>query len=232
MAYRSVVHEVTDYTPARLMLGRELRLPVDLVTGRPPDQSLPTVTTSYPLALQESLSEVHRQVRDIFQMAGQAMKQYYDRRMREASYSAGDVVWLYNTRRKRGLSPKLQSPWEGSYKMVDAVSNVIYRICRGHRGCKLVVHVDRLWRYHGPGYYTWGRGEANKTEEEGRQDGREPAVTEPQTVGHQPTSDVGLTGRRDGEYTSATVPSPSLDAGQRGAIPKRRRQEPRQFWGM
>ena len=109
MAYRSAVHEVTDYTPARLMLRRELRLPVDLVTGRPPDQSLPTVTTTYAMALQERLSEIHSQVRDRLRIAGQAMKQYYDRRMREASYAAGDRVWLHNPRRKRGLSPKLQS---------------------------------------------------------------------------------------------------------------------------
>ena len=51
MAYRSAVHEVTDFTPARLMLGRELRLPVDLATGRPPDVRLPTVTTGYAAAL-------------------------------------------------------------------------------------------------------------------------------------------------------------------------------------
>ena len=41
MAYRSAEHEATSYTPARLMLGRELQLPVDLATGRPPDDYHP-----------------------------------------------------------------------------------------------------------------------------------------------------------------------------------------------
>lgn len=69
MAYRSAVHEVTDFTPVRLMFGSELRLPVDLVTGRPPDMSLPTITTSYTMALQESLVEVHRHVQGRLKVA-------------------------------------------------------------------------------------------------------------------------------------------------------------------
>lgn len=56
------------------MLVRELRLPVDLATGRPPDVSLPTVTSGFAAALQESLAEVHRRVRGKLKVAGQAMK--------------------------------------------------------------------------------------------------------------------------------------------------------------
>ena len=51
-------------------------------------RSLVTVTTAFALALQDKLSETHRQVRGNLRMAGQAIKQYYDRRMREASYTA------------------------------------------------------------------------------------------------------------------------------------------------
>ncbi|XP_042235851.1 uncharacterized protein LOC121875366, partial [Homarus americanus] len=83
MAYRSAVHESTGYTPAKLMLGHELRLPVDLLTRRPPDDELPDETTSYIRGLQERLTEVH------------------------------------------------------------------------HQGHQKVVHVNRLWQYHGPGQYTW-----------------------------------------------------------------------------
>ncbi|KAK8382621.1 hypothetical protein O3P69_015444 [Scylla paramamosain] len=44
------------------MCGRELRLPVDLVTGRPPDEDLPTTITQYATALQDRLREVHHQL--------------------------------------------------------------------------------------------------------------------------------------------------------------------------
>ncbi|XP_042863013.1 uncharacterized protein LOC122255867 [Penaeus japonicus] len=97
MAYRSAVHEVTDFTPARLMFGRELRLSVDLATGLPTTRNLPTFTSSYAAALQENLAEVHRRVRGKLKVAGQAMKETYDRRMREARYNVGDRVWLHNS---------------------------------------------------------------------------------------------------------------------------------------
>ncbi|XP_045111711.1 uncharacterized protein LOC123504871 [Portunus trituberculatus] len=40
MAYRSAEHKATGYAPASLMCNRELRLPMDLTTGRPPDEGL------------------------------------------------------------------------------------------------------------------------------------------------------------------------------------------------
>ena len=159
MAYRSAEHEATSYTPARLMLGRELRLPVDLATGRPPDEDLPTITTKYAVALKERMEEVHHQVRNQLKLAGGAMKRLYDRGARPASFYAGDRVWLHNPRRKKGLSPKLQSPWEGPFNVTEKISEVTYCIRRGPRGGPKLVHVDQLWRYYGPGRFTWGTAE-------------------------------------------------------------------------
>ncbi len=41
MANQSVQQEATDNTPARMMSGHEMRLPLDLATGRPPGEKLP-----------------------------------------------------------------------------------------------------------------------------------------------------------------------------------------------
>lgn len=38
MAYRSAEHEATQFMPARLMLGQEIGLPVDLTIGHPTRQ--------------------------------------------------------------------------------------------------------------------------------------------------------------------------------------------------
>lgn len=38
LAYRSSVHQTTGYSPAKLNLGRELKLPVDLVYGHYPGE--------------------------------------------------------------------------------------------------------------------------------------------------------------------------------------------------
>ena len=39
--------------------------------------------------------------------------------------------------------------------MVHSITEVTYRIRQGPRCKTKVVHVDRLWRYYGPGHYTW-----------------------------------------------------------------------------
>ena len=77
MAYRSAEHEATAYTPARRVFGRELRLPVDLATGRPPDKSVLLVRTSFMVALQARLSVIHHQLRGSLKLADQAMKCCY-----------------------------------------------------------------------------------------------------------------------------------------------------------
>lgn len=156
MAYRSAVHEVTGYTPARLMCGRELRLPLDLVTDRPPNDGLPETVTSYAKALKDRLCDVHRQVRENLTVAGEAMKGRYDQRATAPVFCEGELVWLYNPRRRKGFSPKLQSPWEGPYTVEKVISAVTFRIRRGPRTRALVVHADRLWKVYGPGEYTWG----------------------------------------------------------------------------
>lgn len=160
MAYRAAEHEATHFTPARLMFGREMRLPVDLALGRPPDAGLPTVQSEYAVALQRRLEDARQRVSGNLKLAGHSMWQRYQQRVREATYSPGEQVWLHNPRRRRGLSPKLQSPWEGPYTVAEALSAVTYRLApAGGHGKSKVVHVDRLWKYAGDGTFSWGREE-------------------------------------------------------------------------
>ena len=43
------------------------------------------------------------------------MKTRYDNRGNSVGFQEGDQVWLFNPKRRRGRSPKLQSNWEGPY---------------------------------------------------------------------------------------------------------------------
>ncbi|MPC14607.1 Astacin [Portunus trituberculatus] len=58
---------------ARLMFGREIRLPVDLTTGRPPDKKLFTVQTQYATALQQRLDNTRQRVSGHLKLVGQAI---------------------------------------------------------------------------------------------------------------------------------------------------------------
>lgn len=74
--------------------------------------------------------------------------------------------WLHNPLRKKGLLPILQSPWEGPYEVLQVLSDVTYKIRRDPQQRPRVVHVDRLWQYHGPGLFFWTEGGPEGVEEE------------------------------------------------------------------
>ena len=56
MAYRTATHESTGLTPAKMMMGRELRVPLDLLMGTPPESNQ-TSKPSYVEKLKESLRD-------------------------------------------------------------------------------------------------------------------------------------------------------------------------------
>ena len=170
MAYRSAEHEVTNFSPAHMMFGHELRMPVDLVIGRPPDAEPPPDSATYVGRLKKHMDDVHQVVRQRLKVAADAMKSRHDMYARETSFSKGDQVWLYNPRRVKGKSPKLMSDWEGPYEVTDRLSDVTYRIRRPTRGKAKVVHINRLWRYHTP-VFSW---ESNSM---GTREGPPPAPT-------------------------------------------------------
>ena len=155
MAYRSAEHETTGYTPAHLMFGRELRLPVDLMFERPPEEEIKVTATEYATALRDRLALAHQRVRERIKVSSEAMKLRYDARASGDTVAAGDKVWLYNPQRKKGLSPKLMSPWEGPYTVVKRLSAVTYRIQRSARAKLKVVHINRLWKAAFPPRYSW-----------------------------------------------------------------------------
>ncbi|ROT66947.1 hypothetical protein C7M84_015001 [Penaeus vannamei] len=144
MAYRSAEHEATTFTPARMMLGRELRFPLDLVTGRPPYEEFPVASSDYAVELQQRLEEVHHQVRGHLKCAGESMRRYYNRDARAVKFKVRDLVWLYNPQ-KKGMSPKLQSPWEVPYTIIEYGTEVTFRVRRRPGARARVVHGDRLW---------------------------------------------------------------------------------------
>ncbi|POS82547.1 hypothetical protein EPUL_004988, partial [Erysiphe pulchra] len=145
MAYRSSVQESTGETPACIMFGREIRLPCDLEFGCKPGVEM--AGEDYVSNLKGRLHYIHEKVRQNLQIASDRMKTRYDSKAAEGGFEAGDLVWLYNPQRRRGFSPKLQKDWEGPYKVIKRINDVVYRIQRLPRGKKRVVHVNRLAKY-------------------------------------------------------------------------------------
>ena len=56
------------------------------------------------------------------------MKASYDRTANTEGFKEGQLVLLYNPQRTIGLSPKLQTHWEGPYSVIKRINDVVYRI--------------------------------------------------------------------------------------------------------
>lgn len=146
LAYRSSIQETTRFTPHFLMFGREVRLPIDAVFGRPEPQT--SESTEWARHLRESLDTAYKTVRQKQGLKQQLQKDVYDRRCNGTPFQVGDRVWLYEPAIKIGLAKKLQHPWRGPYKVKARISDVTYRIAleKAPRR-RIVVHFNRLKPY-------------------------------------------------------------------------------------
>ena len=108
MAYRSSVHESTNQSPAKMLLGKEIQLPVDLLLGCPPDSVVfEGDVASYVEGLRDVLRNVHEYAREYIVEASEKQKRGYDHRTNYKSYKAGDSVFLFESIRKKRYMSKV-----------------------------------------------------------------------------------------------------------------------------
>ncbi|GFW14539.1 retrovirus-related Pol polyprotein from transposon 412 [Trichonephila clavipes] len=110
LAYMSAVHETISYSSSQMLFGRDLRLPADLLFSWPPDA--PLTPAVYIEKLHARMEEMHHLARERIDMASEKMKTRYDARATGHDFHEGDKVWLWNPKRRKGLSPKLRTNWE------------------------------------------------------------------------------------------------------------------------
>ena len=73
MSYRSDLHESTKQTLAKLMFGREVNLPLDLLFGRPPNEKVKSLD-DYVEMLEKRLENVYEFARIRTRVASDRMK--------------------------------------------------------------------------------------------------------------------------------------------------------------
>ncbi|GFV77256.1 hypothetical protein TNCV_444861 [Trichonephila clavipes] len=145
LAYRSAVHETTGYSPSQMLFGRDLRLPCDLLFGRPPDT--PSSPEEYVQNLQARFEDVHNLARERINLRTEKMKTRYDTKATGHQFKEGEKVWFYNPTRRKGLSPKLQSHWDGPYTILKIINDVVIRIRKSTNSKPR--DYDRLAPYYG-----------------------------------------------------------------------------------
>jgi transposase InsO family protein len=144
-AYRASTHEATGFSPNRLILGREVRLPVDTIYGLPFDRV--NVSQSYDDIVCEraerTIFDFHV-VRDCLKRAAQLRQDKYDVKVKPVAVEVGQKVWYYCPRRKMNVSPKWQNCYSGPYTVVRVIDPHVIVIARSRRSKPFTVHRDKL----------------------------------------------------------------------------------------
>ena len=142
-AHRASKHESTGYSPNMLTLGREVRMPADIIfsaTDEAPTESYDTFVET----TRDRITEAYREVRIALRRAAERNKKYYDIRVRPNSYRIGDWVYYFNPRKFAGRQDKWKRKYSGPFLVVDVPSSVTVRIQHRKTAKPFTVHVDKV----------------------------------------------------------------------------------------
>ncbi|CAG2198658.1 unnamed protein product [Mytilus edulis] len=124
-AYRSTPHTSTGLTPNRLMLGREVHLPQELIFGM--QEKSNGDYEDYVDRLSSSLQKCHEFARKSLKKSSEHQKRLHDLRKHEHTFETGDLVYAIDTAKKIGKaqSSKLNGKdlmWQ-SHEWVAVISD-------------------------------------------------------------------------------------------------------------
>ena len=162
MAMRATVSKSTGFTPNMMMLGREVALPLDLMT-RPLHQDHPD-SADYVSQLRDLLGDAHQIAREKIGAVLHDRKRLYDLKAYNEDYEVGDLVYLQNKATKKGHSQKLQPIFTGPLLIVQKIPDALFLVT-GNRGRRQIVHHDRLRRCSDRNVPLWARRERRKLED-------------------------------------------------------------------
>ena len=155
-AYRATAHSSTGFTPNRLFLGREVRLPIDLIMGLPvEDGQTPQTTVEYVTNLQQQSMAAFELARKHLHANAERRKAIYDIRSKGVKFSVGDWVWYLYPHRYQGKSIKWQKCYTRPYLILRVIQPVNCVLQRSAKSKPFVVHFDKLKKCYGPTPSSW-----------------------------------------------------------------------------
>ncbi|XP_033731103.1 uncharacterized protein LOC117320667 [Pecten maximus] len=142
MALHATENKSTGYTPNRLMLGREVMLPADIMMGVSQANLEDFEPAEWVQNLNRVIAEAHQFARHHLESTQVRQKKDYDLKLREQMYNPGDTVYKLDEATVVGQSRKLRPPWKGPYLVVGSEPPVY--ILQDNRGQTKRIHHDKL----------------------------------------------------------------------------------------
>ena len=105
------MHSSTGFTPAKLMFGRDYRVPVDIMYNVPNDDRKFSSIAEY----EQTLQDLYNVARESMQVRQVATATYYDKKVVDHELQVDELVYVLAARNK---SKKLALKWFGPSKIV------------------------------------------------------------------------------------------------------------------
>ena len=127
MACRSSIHSVTRYSPAFVVLGFPLSLPIDCIYSTP-QTTIYATPSDYVFTMKQKLQETHQLMREYMDVEQERQKSYYDRSKYGPCYKIGEEVLVFNPTVKRGETRKFTSFYRGPYIIVEIINDLNFKV--------------------------------------------------------------------------------------------------------
>ena len=111
LAYRVQASKTTGFSPYKLLLAREPKLPAEIELEIPASKGRANSTVEYFDRLRESLSQFHEIARRRSNARHSTNKRAYDQRLNELSYEVGEKVLLHRAVVPKGQYYKFLRPY-------------------------------------------------------------------------------------------------------------------------
>ena len=155
-AYRATVHDSTGFTPNRLFLGRETRMPIDALLDLPPEQAKTDVTVHYYLdKLQNDSTEAYRLAREKLHASAKRRKHHYDLKVRAERFKMGDFVYYHYPHHLGSKSAKWQTAYTGPFLTIRLIEPSNCVLQKTPKSKPFVVHFDKLKKCFGATPASW-----------------------------------------------------------------------------
>ena len=154
-AYRASPHESSGLTPNLLMLGREVRLPAELMYG---GQNLSSDSISsygeYVDKLRDQLQLAHTIARKHLATSAKRQSEIYDSHLSIFNFKPKDLVWVENHSFKPSQSKKLQPAYEGPCIITKKYNDLTYKVMLSEHTVKVLNH-NKMKPYEGEHLPIW-----------------------------------------------------------------------------
>ena len=156
MAYNSTPHESTGISPYKLVFGREMSFPIDIITDKVDEAPHePKYVSEYVKEMEDRMRTAHGTARKHLKVSVKRQKMLSNTNVKYPIYEKGDLAWRNQKKNIPGLKLKITRHWTGPWVIIDKLGDVIFKIQHSRASIPVVIYGDNLKPYKGNKMASW-----------------------------------------------------------------------------